>query len=143
MKNLLSRVLIIDDDNPSNFLNSMVVEEAGCAKETVVTTNGKKALDYLTKASHGDFPRPEIIFLDINMPVMDGWEFLEEYERLDKSQKGKVIVVMLSVALNKSDKEKMDALVYVNEFIDKPLETKHIHNIIEKYFTSEGVERVI
>ncbi len=140
MEKLLSRILIIDDDNPSNFLNSMVVEEAGCAKETVIAIDGRKALDYLTAESHGDFPRPEIIFLDINMPTMDGWEFLEEYGKLAESQKGKVVVVMLSVSLNKHDKEKMDSFTDVSEFIDKPLETKHIHAILEKYFNLSQVE---
>lgn len=137
MNGKLGRILLIDDDNPTNFLNSMVVEESGCAKEIVIKVDGREALDYLTTKTGQGYPQPEITFLDINMPVMDGWEFLEEYESLPDERKGKLVVVMLSVPLTSHDKKRMDQLKSVGEFIDKPLATEHIHTLLKKHFSME------
>jgi len=92
MKKKLSCVLLVDDDEPTNFLNRIILEEAGCAERIEVAQSGQAALSYLQKAGeHGPggvvYPNPSLIFLDINMPAMDGWEFLSRYKTLTMPKK--------------------------------------------------------
>ena len=85
MKTKLNCILLVDDDEPTNFLNQMVIEELDIAEQIRVAQNGQEALTYLKKTGIGDenFPLPDLILLDINMPAMNGWEFLERYRKLN------------------------------------------------------------
>ncbi|GAB3819143.1 hypothetical protein GCM10028895_17170 [Pontibacter rugosus] len=83
----LDLVLLVDDDDTTNFLNQRLLNEMNISKEIKVLKNGKEAIDYLVKAygpvQIDGFKRPDIIFLDIKMPVMDGFTFLDEYQKKD------------------------------------------------------------
>ncbi len=73
MKNKLDCILLIDDDEPTNYISKMLIEEVGCATHIEIAQSGQKALDFLTRndACNSEtkaLPRPELIFLDINMP---------------------------------------------------------------------------
>lgn len=138
MKKKLNCVLLIDDDEPTNFLSHMVVEEAACTNAIQVAISSKQALDYLT--NQGDFahtrknyPRPELIFLDINMPAMNGWEFLEKYSELEKGYKGNIIIIMLTTSLNPDDRLKSERIPQVSGFEHKPLTEGKLDNILKKY----------
>lgn len=117
------RILLVDDDDTSNMLNTMIISNMDITEDVDVASNGEEALSHLVKhcqqAVVSDKKCPELILLDINMPVMDGFEFLEAYkEKLDIHNK--VPVVMLSSSSNKKDFEK--ALSYnVKGYIVKPL----------------------
>ena len=84
MKPKLNGVMIIDDDEPTNFFNQMIVENSGCTDHIMVAQSGQEALDYLSNGAlaeeNSNSPLPSLIFLDINMPAMNGWEFLEGIE---------------------------------------------------------------
>jgi CheY-like chemotaxis protein len=134
MKEKLNCVLLIDDDEPTNFYNEMIVEETGCSKRIVAVTGGREALDFLKSKVNGEHPQPNLIFLDINMPGMSGWEFLEEYEKLTDDQKGQVIVVMLTTSFNPDDQKKAENIESINDFKNKPLNTDTITEILEKHF---------
>ena len=81
-------------------------------------------------ASKG-FHYPELIFLDINMPGMDGWEFIEEYEKLDNTLKQSKIVVMLSTSSDPMDKKKAEFSTVISQFLNKPLKAEGVTYIIE------------
>jgi CheY-like chemotaxis protein len=136
MKKKLQCVMLIDDDEPTNFLNKMVVEEMDFAERIQVIPNAKKALEYLSTASHdnNDHCTPELIFLDINMPAMDGWEFLTEYEKLSEEQKSKVIVVMLTTSFNPEDRLRAMQIESVAAFRNKPLTVEILQEILEEHF---------
>ncbi len=96
-------VLLIDDDRECLFLHKYAIRESARVEHTEVAMNGEEALDYLHEAINANQPLPEIIFVDINMPVMDGWEFMEEYANLPAHAKSKMNVVMLSTSVNPDD----------------------------------------
>ena len=134
MKNKLNRVLLIDDDKITNTLNEMVIKKSGYAERIESVQNGIEALEYLMKDQGEGYPRPDLMFLDINMPGMDGWEFIEEYSKLDKRYQGNLIVVMLTTSLNPDDKDRSDDSNQLNDFINKPLTTEKFQKIMEKNF---------
>lgn len=139
MKEKLNCILLIDDDEPTNFLNRMTVEELNCVNHIEVITGAREALDYLVCSGRPEplnekCPRPEIIFLDINMPAMDGWEFLEKYETMPESYKNSVIIVMLTTSFNPEDELKARQIPSVKEFRNKPLTPEMIREILKRYF---------
>ena len=82
MKEKLRNILLIDDSKADNFISSRIIKKSDVTNEITVTHGAREALDYLGKSVDGNYPKPEIIFLDINMPDMTGWYFLNEYEQL-------------------------------------------------------------
>lgn len=121
MKKKLNSVLLVDDDDATNFIHKYVIEEAEFAKNIKVVENGQEALDYLKSNNDSGYERPNLIFLDINMPVMDGWEFLEHYKQLDKELQGHIMVVMITTSLNPDDKQHAESLGIIDHFMSKPL----------------------
>jgi CheY-like chemotaxis protein len=138
MKQKLTCVLLIDDDEPTNFLSRMLFEEADCTVHIQVENSGKKALNYLSSIrqslSESILPAPNLILLDINMPAMDGWEFLDKYKELEKRQGAKIIIIMLTTSLNPDDKIKAESIPEVSGFENKPLTSEMIDRVIKKYF---------
>jgi CheY-like chemotaxis protein len=138
MKRKLNCVLLIDDDEPTNFLNKMIIEETGLVKEVKVAQSALEALDYLSgkgqAGSNEALPAPELIFLDINMPAMDGWEFLEKYEQLSPEQKASIIVVMLTTSFNPEDEQKAEKISYISSYRNKPLTQEILMGILEEHF---------
>jgi CheY-like chemotaxis protein len=121
--------MLIDDNSDDNFFHERVIKKCDAAEIVIAKQSGIDALEYLK--THED--RPDIIFLDINMPAMNGWEFLQEYNKLEKTLQCKVIVVMLTTSENPDDKRKSTEL-NVSEFKTKPLTGKMLEEIILKYF---------
>ena len=139
MKVKLNCILLVDDDEPTNFLNRMAVEELGCVDTIKVIPGAREALDYLACAGrkaplNKDCPSPEIIFLDINMPAMDGWEFLQRYEALPDAHKSSIIVIMLTTSFNPEDELKARKIPSVKEFRNKPLTPTLLKDILHRYF---------
>jgi CheY-like chemotaxis protein len=133
-------VLVIDDDEPTNFLTRLILEESGLVRHIRIAQNGPEALKYLQKSElHGgnseECPSPDLILLDINMPAMDGWEFLEEYKKLDVNDR--IIIVMLTTSLFPEDKKKAERMNEISGFENKPLTTEKFTRILESYFTSK------
>lgn len=110
--------ILIDDDPLDIFINTKVLKSNNFASELIVCKNGDEALDLL----RDNKVKPDIIFLDIRMPVMDGFQFLEEYDKLsiDKSH---TKIVMLSSTVNPVDIERAKTHKYITRFLDKPLTT--------------------
>lgn len=138
MNKKLNCILLIDDDEPTNFLNRMLIEETGIAQEVRVTQSAREALEYLAgktpNTTGNQPPRPELIFLDINMPAMDGWEFLEQYDLLSPEQKSSIIVVMLTTSFNPEDENKARKISYISSYQNKPLTEEVINGILKAHF---------
>ncbi len=135
MSKKLKIIMLVDDDLNTNFYNEIIIKKMDITEQIKVFQNGEMALSYLTtKNEEGEFPQPEIIFLDINMPVMNGWEFIENYDKLTKEQQAQILIAMLTSSINYEDKERALNSGVVKEFISKPLIEEKINNILEKYF---------
>ena len=114
-------VLLVDDDDATNYIHKHVINEANFAEQIIVAKNGEEALNFLKSKEAKGYIKPDIIFLDINMPVMNGWEFLEEYKELEDHLKSDMMVIMLSTSLNPADKLNSEASGNIERFINKPL----------------------
>ena len=132
MKKLKS-ILMVDDDRSTNFLHELILKNAGCTEHFHFALNGQEALDYLRKQYQSKAVLPEVIFLDINMPVMNGWEFLEEFALLPKEIQKAAGVVMLTTSMNPADEEKATSIPFVKAFRNKPVSESMIQEIAEKY----------
>jgi len=126
----LDCILLIDDDEPTNYLNKLTLEQMGCTRHVRIAQSGQAALDYLRNNS----PRPDLIFLDINMPAMDGWEFMEQYKKLPEEQKADIVLIMLTTSLNPDDKLKTLEIREIAGFENKPLKPDRLEKILKKYF---------
>jgi CheY-like chemotaxis protein len=147
MQQKLNCILLIDDDEPTNFISKMLIEESNCSEHVQVTQSGEAALDYLTKGKSPKgqpelFPCPDLIFLDINMPAMNGWEFLDRYENLDGNYKGNVITVMLTTSLSPDDRLKAHNNSTISKFETKPLTLEKLNRILTEYFPMHFLEPV-
>ena len=141
----LSGILLIDDDETNNFLNERILKKLDIADHIRVFKNGKQAFDYLYNVSEGhidegsaDYFKPQLLFLDINMPVMDGFEFLDLFGKLREDFKRDIKVVILTTSAHERDLEA--AMRYpIAEYVTKPLTLTKILEIIEKHFKTEEV----
>lgn len=134
----LNCILLIDDDQATNFVNKLIIEHAEVDCEIVACESAEEGLDYLSckgnYAAETDYPQPGIIFLDINMPGMNGWEFLDHYEKLPEEQKARIVVAMLTTSLNPDDEKSGNEREEVCSFMHKPLKEEMLFDIIESNF---------
>jgi CheY-like chemotaxis protein len=132
----LKNILLVDDDEITNYINSDLLKSLDITENISIAANGKEALEYLKKAHLGepDYIVPELIFLDINMPVMNGFQFLEEYYYLVGTQKFTTIVTMLTTSLIKEEVSRALSMVnLVKGYIEKPLTPEVVKEVYKKY----------
>lgn len=139
MEGTLNCILLVDDDSPTNFLNMEVIGEVEEVNHVQVAETGTEALEYITAtgpfvANGTTYPRPDLIFLDINMPGMDGWEFLEEYKKLNAAHKKRPVIIMLTTSLNPDDERKARAMNEVSGFLTKPLTRESFGDVLRRHF---------
>jgi CheY-like chemotaxis protein len=121
MKESIELVMLVDDNDTDNFIHKRVIELTGFAKSIVVKNSGKSALEYLESNKNNIANLPDVIFLDINMPIVDGFVFLFEYENFPENLKQKCRIAILSSSDNKRDIDRIVDNEYVVNFITKPL----------------------
>lgn len=128
----LESILLVDDDHITNFIHQKIIDNLKCSEHVKVVRNGLEAIDYL---SNEDNPLPQLMFLDINMPKMNGWEFLDAFGELSRAGLEKTIIVILTTSQNPDDFEKAKACPYVKVVENKPLTKDMIGNIVTYYFS--------
>ncbi|WP_405209135.1 response regulator [Aquimarina sp. LLG6339-5] len=116
-------VCIIDDDNMYINLVSKIIELKKLSENVIVFKNGKEALDFFATSIDNDTKNriPQVIFLDLNMPVMDGWEFLQEFDKI-KDEIGKPIdLYVVSSSIDSRDINKAKSIDLVSDYLIKPI----------------------
>jgi len=113
--------MIIDDTYIDRYVIERVMKRHSYAEEILSMDSALDAIDYLSANIANPEKLPQLIFLDINMPEMNGFEFLERYEKLPEEVRSHCIVMMLTTSLHDEDRKKADDNPYVFMFINKPL----------------------
>ena len=115
----LKKVLLIDDDDTVNFISKKLIEKSGLANEIVARNSVLEALDVLkSEAKAGTLP--ELIFVDINMPEMDGWGFIENFSKIDSAITATKIILLTSL-INPADIERSQNIVAISAMKEKPV----------------------
>lgn len=128
-------ILLVDDDPDDNFLHRIVIEQSGYCDSVQVAETGHDALAYLTNQASSGYCRPDVILLDINMPGMNGFEFLAEYEKLDPRYQAQVVLMMLTTSLNPDDERKANNFGLVDGYKNKPLTQQMLDEIVKQHFS--------
>lgn len=130
----ISGVFLIDDDSINNFINARLIKRTNVSDDLAICLNGKEAIAYLNKLLQEKKECPSLILLDINMPVMDGFEFVEAFQELEFANKNEVVIVMLTTSQNSMDIERVNTSKSISGYINKPLTEEKIRNVIEQHF---------
>lgn len=134
----MKAIMLIDDDFSTNRFHQVVIESLQITKKIIFAKNGKQALNYLLNDGEyankiDEFVQPELIFIDLNMPVMDGFRFLDLYTKTDVFKKNKPKIIVLSTTLIPEEKEKIEANKNIYKFLNKPLTKSIIVDLIATF----------
>ena len=121
-------LLVIDDDDINIFIIKKIVEKTGLNINMVSKGNGQLALDYIKGIMLNPSEFPQLMLIDINMPIMNGWEFVEAYQKLEVDQK--VEMYILSSSVYENDIEKTKSYPSVKGFISKPLSIERLKELV-------------
>jgi CheY-like chemotaxis protein len=124
------KICIIDDDEIYIFLIKKSLSAMGINNEVISFLNGSDALEELTKLKNDNQELPGIILLDINMPIMDGWEFLTEFRKLNSTAPKKIPIYIVSSSIANEDFEKSKTFPEIIDYLSKPVELETLETIL-------------
>ncbi len=127
--NKFKRVLLIDDNEIDNLINERIISSSNFSESCVVKTSTDAAIEYLNSLSGQIDLLPQIIFLDLNMPVKDGFVFLDLFTTIDEKTKNHCKIVVLSSSISPDDINKASANPHVIRYLNKPLSEKYLEAI--------------
>ena len=129
-------ILLVDDDPTTNYLNRKLLEKLDVTDHILTALNGLEALQALAAGcdATGAGPVcPVLIFLDVNMPLMNGFDFLEAYQQLPLARQQAMVIVMLTTSMHPRDLARLETLP-VAGFLSKPLNPAKVHDILHTHF---------
>jgi len=122
---------VIDDDSIARLMSEIMIFNYKIAKKTITFENGKAALDYFKLFKDKPDMLPELILLDINMPVLNGWGFIERFARLAPDLSRKVVIYLVSASIDPHDHQRATALELVSGFIIKPVNKTALEQVVK------------
>jgi CheY-like chemotaxis protein len=124
------KVAIVDDDEIFQFTTKIKFEKLGLVEDVMIFNDGEEAIQFIQSGNKEDMP--EILLLDINMPIVDGWDFLELFEKVPKEKKQMMEILMLSSSINPDDVKRAEANAYVVDYITKPISDADVKKIFRQ-----------
>jgi CheY-like chemotaxis protein len=121
--------MLIDDNEIDNIINEKIIEASNFADNILVFQTGQEALAYLQEHQDAEEELPEIVFLDINMPIMDGFQFLDDFEKFSGLVREKCKIIMLSSSISPKDIDRAASSRYVKKYLNKPLNSRYLDAI--------------
>ncbi len=137
-------VLLVDDSPDDNYLHARILQRVGVVgdeKQLFVCSGGAEALRFLADREggmqkHGDAFPPDLILLDINMPGVDAWAFLERFAELPDEITGSVVIIMLTSSIAPEDRARAEANPLVRGFVTKPLRRENVEDLVARHFSA-------
>ena len=130
--NGLDLIMLIDDSSTDNFINERIIQMSGFSKNIITKTNAKNALEHLVSKKDNGEEIPQLILLDLNMPVVNGFAFLEEFMKLPESIRKKTKIVILTSSEKIEDIDEIKKNPEIMDYILKPLSEKSLQNLLFK-----------
>lgn len=131
----LPLILLVDDSEMDTYIHLRRLNKLKLAEEVMTCGDGRQAIDYLTTpGADGAYPQPAFLFLDINMPIMDGWEFLDHYGTLPPDRRAGVVVALLTSVAGTADAERAYTYPVIDAYETKPLDKKKLSNLMQRFF---------
>ena len=131
--------LLVDDDQTTNFLNQQLLKRLNLTDNIQVALNGQEAFEKLdAHCKQATAELPALLLLDIKMPVMDGFQFLEAFAELPQAQQQNVVIVMLTTSLHPQDMSRVQQL-NIAGFLNKPLTKEKLLDVLDTYSTRNTV----
>lgn len=124
--------MLIDDDEIFTYIIKKIIEESEISEQITIFNNGRDAINYLTEVAEEESLLPKVIFLDLNMPLLDGWGFLDEYIRLKPKMCKKINLYVITSSVSTYDHEKSKEYSDITDFIVKPLAKEKFISIVKK-----------
>ena len=122
--------IVIDDDPINNLLCSKNIKKNIQEADVITFTEAEKGLDHIKSFFNVPNVENAVLFLDINMPIMTGWEFMEEFEKLNSLIKEQIFIYILSSSIDQEDKQKAKNHPDVVDYIEKPLSAEILKNTV-------------
>ncbi|QOG04318.1 response regulator [Flavobacterium sp. MDT1-60] len=135
-KPTFKKILVIDDNPTDRYIAKRMAEKYHFAEEIILQESALEALDYIKSLENTPELLPQFIFLDINMPGMNGYEFLEEYAKLSETIKANCIILMITTSIHPDDFKRAENNPSVFRFLNKPLDREKFR-LIEDEFLSK------
>lgn len=125
---MLDNIILVDDDSATNYLNEILIKRNKLANSVITFDNGMSVIEHLNAS---DNKNPFAIILDLNMPVMDGWEVIEYIENTEITDSEQCKVVILTASQNPDDLKKSENFSCVSSFLNKPLNVESLKEILK------------
>jgi len=127
----LTKICIVDDDDIYRFTIVKTLESLKLPTKTMTFSDGEQAINFISDHLNEDAELPDIIFLDIDMPVMDGFQFMEEYEKIKPDVRKNMIIYMVSSSLDPVDINSAKKISSISDYIVKPISSNRLKSILE------------
>lgn len=134
-------IALVDDDDTFHYLLRFSIRQTGKAVNLLQFYNGRETLEYLRKHAGDVSQLPDVLFLDLNMPDMDGWSFLDEFDILKEPiTKKKITIYIVTSSIDQNDIERANEKLSVRNFITKPIAFDQLNTILEGLKVPEGLK---
>ncbi|WP_209401614.1 response regulator [Pseudozobellia sp. WGM2] len=128
----ISSTCIIDDDPIFVYSTKRIMKDLNFSENIIVYTNGQDAIDGLKEMITNGDKMPPVIFLDLNMPIMNGWDFLEDFVQIPHNNREEVLIYIISSSIDPRDLEQIKRYEVVNNYILKPVVREDLHTVLSK-----------